>query len=242
MIPDPTDRLPKPSIRIVLVEDHTLLRESMRRILNHERGLQVVGTAANRGEGLALIKTIQPDVLIQDVCLGEEDGLEMLREVKLLAPKTRCLVLTGFTDDGLLLQAIRQAADGFLLKSCSMPSLFKAIRLVADGHRAWDNDSLARLARLDSTPKKESQDTGMQSLAPLEFRIAKLIAEGLTNREIGQQLHLAEKTIRNRVSVIMDKLQVKRRAKIAALFIQHLEWPDKRKCLSLKGRSPSMKA
>lgn len=212
---------PNPPIRIFLMEDQTLLRESMRRILNNEQGLRVVGTASTRADGLALIKKTKPDVLIQDACLGEEDGLEMLRDARALAPGIRCLVLTAFTDDGVLLQAIRQAADGFLLKTCSMPSLFKAIRLVAEGRQVWDNETLTRLARLDGEARKEAKETGMDSLVPLEFQIAKLIAAGLTNREIGQHLHLAEKTIRNRVSVIMDKLQVARRSKIAALFTHH---------------------
>jgi DNA-binding NarL/FixJ family response regulator len=213
----------------------------MKTILNGKRGITVVGDAANRAEGLAMLRRVKPDILIQDIRLGQDDGLQMLREVKTFSPKTRCLVLTGFTEDTLLLQAIRQSADGFLLKSCSMPLLVRAIRQVAGGEPFWDHDTLTRLVGLNtSSGEGEPLETGMGMLTPVEYRIAGYIAEGLTNREIGKRVHLAEKTIRNRISIIMDKLQVTRRSKIAALFTRDTERIDQRKFLSLNELSPSM--
>ena len=229
------------TIRLALVDDHTLLRESMKTILKQEKDIQVVGDAANRLEGLAMISQVKPDILIQDIRLGQDDGLQMIREVRDISPKTRCLVLTGFTEDILILRAIRQAADGFLLKSCSMPSLIHAIRQMASGHQVWNTETLARLARLDAESGDGSPENGMDILTPIETRIAGFIAEGLTNREIGTRVHLAAKTIRNRISLIMEKLQVTRRSKIATLFTQHAERVGKRKCLSLSGLSPSIK-
>jgi two-component system, NarL family, response regulator DevR len=227
-------------IRVALVEDHTLLRESIKAILNDKPRITVVGDAANRADGLAMIKKVKPDILVQDIRLGQDDGLMMLREVKDMAPGTRCLVLTGFTEDNLMLRAIRQSADGFLLKSCSMPVLVKAIRQVAGGQPFWDQDTLARLAGIDTASGLDAKESGLDSLTSMEQRIAGYIAEGLTNREIGNRVHLAEKTIRNRISIIMDKLQVTRRSKIAALFTQNAERIGEKKCLSLNALSPSM--
>ena len=238
--PDHASISPRP-IRVALVDDHTLLRESIKAILGSEKGISVVGDAAGRIEGLAMIRKVKPDILVQDIRLGLDDGLLMLREVREIAPKTRCLVLTGFTEDGLMHEAIRQLAFGFLLKSCSMPLLVSAIRQVAAGHKVWDPPTLARLTGLDRKPSEEIPETGMDTLTSVETRIASLIAEGLTNREIGVRVNLAAKTIRNRISLIMEKLQVTRRSKIATLFTQNAERLGKRKYLSLSGLSPSMK-
>jgi len=207
---------PGSPIRVALVDDHTLFRETLKVVLNTERDIQVIGDAANLTDGLAMVRRSQPDVLIQDICLGADDGLQMLQEIRTTVPAVRCLILTGFVADDYIRRALRKHADGFLLKSCSMPALITAIRQVAGGHKTWDNSILTRLAVLDSTELPERG--GIALLTPPEHKIARLIAEGLTNREIGVRLHLAEKTIRNRVSLILDKLHVTRRAKLAALY------------------------
>jgi len=205
-------------IRVALVEDHTLLRESMKRILNVEHGISVVGDTGSRHEGITMIRAVKPDVLIQDICLGQDDGLQMLTDIKAISPATKCLILTAYRDDNLVMRAIRKSADGFLHKSCSMSLLIQAIRQVACGHQHWDCDTLAQLAGCGSNIRDAAPETGLKALSPNEIRIAGLIADGLTNREIGKRLHFAEKTIRNRVSFIMEKLEVTRRSKIAAIY------------------------
>jgi len=207
---------PETPIRLALVDDHTLFRETLKVVLNNEPDIRVIGDAAGLQDGLAMVRNTKPDVLIQDICLGTDDGLKMLQDVRTQAPGVRCLVLTGFVADEFIRRAIRQHADGFLLKSCSMPALITGIRQVASGHKSWDSSILSRLAELGS--EEHPDRGGIILLSPPEQKIACLIAEGLTNREIGLRLHLAEKTIRNRVSLILDKLQVPRRSKLAALY------------------------
>ncbi|MEI6564095.1 MAG: response regulator transcription factor [bacterium] len=222
----PSHPKPKSSvIRVALIDDHTLLRETMTCILNAEAGLHVVGDAAGRIEGMAMIAKQKPAVVIQDICIGRDNGLEMLQEIKAKAPDIKCLVLTGFTEDDFILQAIQYHADGYLLKSCSMPILVNAIRQVASGHKIWDESVLKRLTDLNSKKRLSPRELGMDVLTPGEQEISRLVADGLTNREIGKQIHLAEKTIRNRVSLIMDKIHISRRSKLAALYTENLTRP-----------------
>ncbi len=211
-----------PPIRVVLVDDHTLLRETLKQILNGQSGIQVVGDAAGRTEGQALIESLNPTVVIQDICIGQDNGLDMLRFLKCTAPHIKCIVLTGFTEDDFILEAIQNHADGYLLKTCTMPTLIHAIRKVATNHKYWDESILDRLTVINQkknlTPDREKMDF----LSPGEKEISRLVAEGLTNGEIARTVHLAEKTIRNRISLIMDKLHAPRRSKLAALYAENL--------------------
>lgn len=207
-------------IRIAIIEDESLLLDAVKLALGRTRGLSIVGDARSRTDGLAMVTRTQPHVLLLDVGLTDGSGLDLLHELKRAAPQTRCLILTGMHDNRLILQAIRRAADGFLFKNCGIPRLVKAIRRLACGQTAWEPELLMRVAGSDGAGREDAQETGIGSLNPVETRIAGFIAEGMTNREIGTQMHLAEKTIRNRISLIMDKLQVSRRSRIASLFIQ----------------------
>jgi DNA-binding NarL/FixJ family response regulator len=213
---------PKP-IRIGFIDDHTLFRHSLTQVLNAESDMKVVGDAAGREDGLAMIERHNPDILIQDISLGSEDGLEVMHEIKAAAPALKCLVLTGMVEDCHILRAIRKRADGYLLKDCSIPVIVEAIRKLARGQKVWDPSLIARLADMDPSPPYDTGLTGVDSLNSTEQQIAHLIAEGHTNREIGLQLHLAEKTIRNRISLILEKLHVPRRTNIASLYTRSVE-------------------
>ncbi len=215
----PTSRV----IRVAMIDDHSLFLESLKPILNAEPDIEVVGDATGREDGLAMIRRTQPHVLIQDICLGPDDGLKLFKEIKGAAPRTRCLVLTGFAENDFILRAIRQHMDGFLLKSCSTAILTNAIRQVAAGHKIWDHTILSRLAELDPSSERAHHVTGIKSLTAGERKIAHCIAEGMINRQIGTELHLSEKTIRNRITVIMEKLQVSRRSGVAALYTRTIE-------------------
>lgn len=209
-------------IRVVLVDDHTLLRETLTHILNSQAGILVVGTAASRKDSLALISKTQPTVVLLDICLGHDNGLEMLRQLKTISPRIKCLIVTGFTEDDFILEAIQSHADGYLLKTCTMPTLINAIRQVATDHKVWDESILRRLTDIQSKKNLAHNDEQLDFLSPGEKEISRLVAEGLTNREIGRKVHLAEKTIRNRISLIMDKLHISRRSKLAALYAKNL--------------------
>ncbi len=218
------ERTPTPNpIRIGFIDDHTLFRHSLTHVLNAEPDMQVVGDAAGRRDGLAMIGQHKPDILIQDINLGSDDGLEVMHEIKTTVPHLKCLVLTGMVEDSHILRAIRKQADGYLLKDCSIPVIVEAIRKLARGQKMWDPSLIARLAEMDPKPCGNAGGGSVNKLTPIEQKIAHLIAEGHTNREIGKQLHLAEKTIRNRVSLILEKLQVPRRTKIAALYTRNAE-------------------
>ncbi len=214
--------VPPAPIRLVLVDDHTLLRESFKQILNAQPGIEVVGDAAGRHDGLAMIAKTTPDLVIQDICLGKDNGLEMLRHLKSTFPGIKCLVLTGFIEDDFILEAIQSHADGYLLKSCTMPTLINAIRQLANDHKCWDASVLKRLTDLHARKRLPTAEETLDYLSPGEREISRLVAEGMTNGEIGREVHLAEKTIRNRVSLIMDKLHVSRRAKLAALYADNV--------------------
>lgn len=217
-----SSQAPSSPIRLVLVDDHTLLRESFKQILNAQPGIEVVGDAAGRHEGLILIAKTAPAIVIQDICLGKDNGLEMLRHLKTTFPGIKCLVLTGFIEDDFILEAIQSHADGYLLKSCTMPVLINAIRQLASDHKCWDASVLKRLTDLHARKRLTVSGESLDSLSVGEREISRLVAEGMTNGEIGRKVHLAEKTIRNRVSLIMDKLHVSRRAKLAALYANHV--------------------
>lgn len=213
---------PTTPVRVVLVDDHTLLRETLKMILNTDASIKVVGDATGRQAGLDLIEKEQPDVVIQDICIGHDNGLEMLRHLKSTSPHIKCLVLTGFTEDDFILQAIQSQADGYLLKTCTMPTLINAIHQVATDHKFWDESILRRLTYISSKKPLNRNEDCMDFLSPGEKEISRLVAEGMTNSEIGRKVHLAEKTIRNRISLIMDKLHVSRRSKLAALYTEDI--------------------
>lgn len=219
----PKQQSPSSPIRIVFIDDHTLFRHTLSHVLNEEPDIKVVGEAAGRDEGLAMITRLNPDILIQDINLGTDDGLEVMHEIRTLSPQLKCLILTGMVENALILRAIRKRADGYLLKDCAIPAVIEAIRKLARGQKVWDPSLIARLADLDPDPARDGGPAGMENLNTTEQRIAQLIAEGHTNRQIGQQLHLAEKTIRNRISLILDKLQVPRRSCIASLYARCAE-------------------
>lgn len=163
---DPAPLLPASPIRIVLIDDHGLLRETMKQILNDQTDLQVVGDASGNNEGLVLIEKEQPAIVIQDICVGEDNGLDMLRHLKDTAPQIKCLVLTGFTEDDFILEAIQNHADGYLLKTCSMLTLINAIRQLAAGHKCWDETILKRLTDLHSLKRLAVGEGKIEYLSP----------------------------------------------------------------------------
>ncbi len=209
-------------IRIALIDDHTLLRETLKIILNDTPGLEIVGDAASRNESLTMIEKTQPIVVLLDICLGHDNGLELLRQLKTNSPHIKCLVLTGYAEDDFILEAIRGQADGYLMKSCTIPTLVNAIHQVTRCHKIWDESILTRLTSLHSQKGRAPQIVNFDCLSPGEKEISRLVAEGLTNSQIGHKIHLAEKTIRNRISSIMGKLYVSRRSKLAALYTENL--------------------
>ncbi len=202
-------------VRVFLVDDHEVVREGLRTLLEAD-GLQVVGEAATAFEAVGRIAATRPDVAVLDVQLPDGTGIDVCRDVRSALPATACIMLTSFDDDEALFAAIMAGASGYLLKQIRGLQLVDAVRRVAAGQSLLDPKVTERvLERLRSGPK---QDPRLASLTDQERRILDLIAEGLTNRQIGSRLGLAEKTVKNYVSSLLAKIGLRSRTQ-AALFI-----------------------
>src|SRR5512135_1390857 len=207
-------------IRVFLLDDHEVVRRGVHELLEMEPDLAVVGEASTAAEAVARIPALRPDVAILDVRLPDGDGVTVCREVRARVPELRCLMLTSFADDEALFDAILAGASGYVLKQIRGSDLVSAIRTVAAGHSLLDPKAPARvLDRLRTTAHHQDP---IGSLTDQERRTLELIGEGLTNRQIGERLFLAEKTVKNYVSSILAKLGMERRTQ-AATFVVRLE-------------------
>jgi DNA-binding NarL/FixJ family response regulator len=201
-------------IRVFLLDDHELVRRGLRDLLEAEDDLEVVGEAGTAAEALARAPAARPDVAVLDVRLPDGDGVEVCRELRSDHPELRCLMLTSFADDEALYSAILAGASGYVLKQVRGQDLVEGIRRVAAGGSLLDPASTARV--LDRLRGGAREDDELAALTPQERRILDLIGEGLTNRQIGERMYLAEKTVRNYVSNLLAKLGMSRRTQAAA--------------------------
>jgi DNA-binding NarL/FixJ family response regulator len=201
------------SIRVFLMDDHEIVREGLRALLESQQDFEVVGEASTAAEGLARIPPLHPDVAVLDVRLPDGDGVQVCREVRAAAPEIKCLMLTSFADDEALFEAIMAGASGYVLKQIKGTDIVNAIRRVAAGESLLDPDATKRvLERIRNPPE---QDERLASLTPQERRILQLITDGLTNRQIADEMFLAEKTVKNYVSNLLAKLGMERRTQAA---------------------------
>jgi len=212
------------TIRVFLLDDHEIVRRGVRELLEVEDDITVVGEASTAAEALARIPLSTPDVAIVDMRLPDGNGVEVCREVRSGNPEVQCVVLTSFADDEALFDSIMAGAAGYLLKQIKGNDLVDAIRRVASGQSLLDPSVTERvLERLRNGPV---EDERLARLTAQERNILDLIAEGLTNRQIGERLFLAEKTVKNYVSNLLGKLGMERRTE-AAVFAARLERPDR---------------
>ena len=201
-------------MRVFLLDDHEIVRQGLRGLLEVEDDLTVIGEAGTAEEALVRIPATQPDVAVLDVRLPDGDGVEVCREVRSRFPDVQCLMLTSFADDEALFSAIMAGAAGYVLKQIRGTDLVDAIRRVAAGESLLDPAVTSRvLERLRAEPK---EDEGLAQLSEQERRILDLIAEGCTNRQISETIFLAEKTVKNYVSSLLAKLGMERRTEAAA--------------------------
>jgi len=200
------------AVRVFLLDDHDVVRRGLRDMLESE-GMDVVGEAATAEEGLSRIPPTRPEVAVLDVRLPDGDGVEVCREIRSRHPEIKCLMLTSFADDEALFQAIMAGASGYLLKQLKGSDIVDAVRRVAAGQSLLDPAVTSRvLERLRQPPE---EDEAIARLTDQERRILELIAEGLTNRQIAERIHLAEKTVKNYVSNVLSKLGMERRTQAA---------------------------
>ena len=200
-------------MRVFLLDDHEVVRRGLRELLEADDGLEVVGEAGTAQEAIARIPPTRPDVAVLDVRLPDGDGIEVCREVRSSHPDIQCLILTSFTDDQALLQAILAGASGYVAKQLKGDDIVDAIRRIAGGQSLLDPAVTARAReRLRAEPH---QDERVARLSAQERTILELIADGLTNRQIATELNLAEKTVKNYVSNLLSKMGMERRTQAA---------------------------
>lgn len=205
-----------PPVRVFLVDDHEMVRRGVRDLLAEESDIVVVGEAATAAEAVPAIGLLVPDVAVLDARLPDGNGVDVCRDVRSAHPEIACLMFTSYDDEGAIMASIMAGAAGYLLKQIRGVDLVDAVRRVAAGQSLLDpavtQTVLARLRRADLR-----QPDPLAALSTQERRVLALITEGMTNREIGQRLYLAEKTVKNYVSSLLAKLGLARRTQAAAL-------------------------
>ena len=203
-------------IRVLIVDDHTIVREGLRTLLSEETEITVVGVAANGAEALQVVRTQRPNVVLMDLVMPEMDGIEATRRIRQLTDASQVLVLTSFGDDQRVRDAIQAGAIGYLLKDVLKTDLMVAIRAAARGEPTLHPEAqrvLIRQATAPTSPFKE--------LTERELDVLRLIAHGKSNREIAIALHLTEGTVKGYVSTILAKLQVDDRTQAALFAVKH---------------------
>jgi DNA-binding NarL/FixJ family response regulator len=201
-------------IKVFLLDDHEIVRRGVKDMLEAEPDLTVVGEAGTAESALARIPALRPDVAVLDVRLPDGDGVSVCREIRSRMPEVACLMLTSFGDDEALFDAIMAGAAGYVLKQIRGTDLIGAVRTVARGESMLDPEAASKvMARMRDQASKADPLAG---LTPQERKILELIGEGLTNRQIGERMFLAEKTVKNYVSALFAKLGMERRTQAAA--------------------------
>ena len=212
-------------LRIMIVDDHEVVRNGIKALLEEESDITVAAEAGAVKEAIERAEWARPDVVVMDVRLADGSGIEATREIRTRLPKTQVLMLTTFADDEALFASIMAGAAGYVLKQIKGGDLVRAIRSVGRGENLLDpavtKGVLDRLRR----GKHMLKDERLARLSAQEERILTAIAGGKTNRQIGDELHLAEKTVKNYVSSILSKLEVARRAEAAAYLARHTSPP-----------------
>ncbi|HEV2953891.1 MAG TPA: response regulator transcription factor [Candidatus Dormibacteraeota bacterium] len=218
-------RMDAAKLRIMLVDDHEVVRSGIRAMLETNADLSVVAEAGSVIDAIREAARVRPDVIVMDVRLADGSGIEATREIRAQRSDTRVLMLTSFADDEALFASIMAGASGYVLKQVRGDDLVRAIRAIGSGQSLLDTAvTTAVLDRL-RRGKHLMKDEKLARLSGQEERILGLVSEGLTNREIGEQLRLAEKTVKNYVSTILSKLEVARRAEAAAYLVRHTTTP-----------------
>lgn len=205
------------AVRLALVDDSELVRLGLRTLLENQPGLEIVGEASSARTGREMLLAHRPDVVLLDIRLPDSTGLDVCRYLQLHLPDTRVIFLTSSSDGHTVDEAIRAGAHGFLLKEIDAAGLIRAIHTVAAGGSALDQAVTARVFSLVKTPASRS---ALERLSTQEIKILALVAAGKTNKEVAHTLNLAEKTVKNYLSTVFEKLQVASRAHAAAIYAQ----------------------
>jgi DNA-binding NarL/FixJ family response regulator len=210
----------KRPIRLLLVDDHQVVLVGLRTVLHNRQGITVVGEAGSRADAVRAAKRLKPDIILMDVRLPDGSGVEACRDILAKHPTMRVIFLTSFADDEFALAAVLAGAQGYVLKNIDSCLLVQSIHAVFNGQSLLSPALTKRaLIRVKAEPA-QAGPVRKQSLAPQEERVLALVAEGLTNKEIGAALQLSDKTVKNYLSNMFQKLHITRRAQAATFFVK----------------------
>ena len=208
------------AIRVLLVDDHEVIRVGLRTVLGQTQGIAVVGEAGTMAEAVQQAQRVKPDVILMDVRLPDGSGVDACREILGALPGTRVIFLTSYADDDSVLAAVLAGAHGYVLKEIDSPALLEAIRSVAKGQSILDSHVTERALRWLRGLHDLPATSGTDQLSSQEERVVALVAEGKTNKEIAAALGLSDKTVKNYLANVFQKLRITRRAQAAAFFVK----------------------
>ncbi len=217
------------TIRVVLVDDSKLVRRGLCAVLSAETdpAIEVVAEAGSVAEAVAVCREAKPDIVILDIRLPDGTGFDASRRISEELPDTRFLVLTSHSNDNYVYEAVTSGVQGYLMKEVDPASLIHALREIAAGRSSLDPDITSRVLRLLRGPSKSESGTDLSILSHQERRVLELVAQGLTNKQVAEQLGLSRNTVKNYLMNVFEKLQIKRRSQAAVLFVQQNQQRDR---------------
>ena len=213
----------RPPIRILLVDDSELVRRGIKTVLSApaDPPLRVAGEAGTVASAVNEAFRLKPDIVLLDIRLPDGNGFEACRRILAKMPETKIVVLTSYANDNFVYEAVTSGAQGYLMKEIDPAGLVQALHDVAAGRSILDPDATSRVLRLLRGGNNTEGGPDLSVLSNQERRVLALVADGLTNKQVGEQLGLSENTVKNYLVNVFEKLQVKRRAQAAAIYVQH---------------------
>jgi len=208
-------------IRVLLVDYHHIVRMGLMTIINDQAGMEVVGEAGNAMEALREVERLHPDVVLMDIRLPGESGIEATRQITKQFPQSKVVMLTSFTDDNLIFRAISAGAVGYVLEQVEDADLLKAIAIAAQGEAVLDPSVTSKLIARVREAEQKSDTDAFRDLSERELDVLNLVAKGKTNPEIAARLNLSERTVGNYVSTILQKLHLTNRIELATYSVEH---------------------
>lgn len=208
-------------IRILLVDDHAIVRLGLKTLLNDQENMQVVGEAGTASEAVQSVAGLLPDVVLMDIRMPGEGGIVATREITSRFPQTKVVMLTSFADDALVLRAIEAGAVGYVLKQVGNEELLRAVVAATRGEALLDPAVAARLLARVREQERQAEQEAFRDLSERELEVLVQVARGKTNAQIGVALNLSEKTVRNYLSTILEKLNLQNRVELATYAVEH---------------------